>query len=197
MQMRFKMSENSLFAILLRSPWWVSLLVAIGVSLIARLAFPDNLTPYALISGFPFLVIAGVAFFKQMRNLSPAQTAAILGAAGALSWREFSVALEQGLVRDGYRVERIEKGGADFALAKGVQEGVLAAKRWKAASHGIEALRELQALREKREVREAVYVAGGELSEQARNFARDNAIRLLQGEDLARLLNGYVKPAAK
>lgn len=195
--MQLKMSQNSLFAILLRSPWWISLVVAVAIGLVARLAFPEHLAPYALISGAPFLVIAAIAGFKQMRAISPAQVAAILEAAGALSWRDFSAALEKGLQREGYVVTRLDKGGADFALAKEGREGVVSAKRWKAANHGIEALRELQAVREKREVREAVYVAGGELSEQARGYAADHAIRLLQGAELAQVLRGFVPAEGK
>jgi len=29
--MKFQMAKNSLFAILLRSPWWMSILVAAGI----------------------------------------------------------------------------------------------------------------------------------------------------------------------
>lgn len=195
--MQFKMSQNSLFAILLRSPWWISVAVAIAVAMLARLAFPAHLTAYALISGFPFLVIAAIAGYKQFHAMSPAQVSAVLGAAGALSWRDFSQALEEGLRRDGYTVTRLNIAGADFGLSKEGREGVLSAKRWKAASHGIEALRELQGAREKNKAGEAVYVAGGELSEQARSYAADHAIRLLQGADLAKLLRGIPPAKAK
>jgi restriction system protein len=41
--MRFKMSERSLFAVLLRSPWWVSFLAALAVVLVARVVLPDHL----------------------------------------------------------------------------------------------------------------------------------------------------------
>ena len=37
--MNFQMNPNSLFAILLRSPWWVSFVVALGVVLLALLAY--------------------------------------------------------------------------------------------------------------------------------------------------------------
>jgi len=195
--MQLKMSQNSLFAILLRSPWWISVVVAIAVSLIARLAFPEHLTPYALISGLPFFVIACMAFYKQMKSLSPAQAKAILDAAGALSSRDFAALLEAALQRDGYTVTRLNENGADFALARGGQEGVLAAKRWKANTHGVEALRDLQAAREKHKAGEAVYVAGGELSEQAREFARDHNIRLLQGLVLATLLRDLPQVSKK
>ena len=44
-----KLNENSLFAILLRSPWWMSLTIALGVFVIARLFVPPL---YAAMGGW-------------------------------------------------------------------------------------------------------------------------------------------------
>jgi restriction system protein len=41
--MKFKMSEKSLFAILLRSPWWVSFLIGALLVLLTRVFLPENL----------------------------------------------------------------------------------------------------------------------------------------------------------
>ena len=188
--MQLKMSKNSLFAILMRSPWWVSLVVAFIVALLARLLLPEHLTPFALISGLPFLVIAGMAGFKQARTLSPARVTSILEAAAALSWKDFADSLEMALRRDGYTVTRLNQGGADFALLKEGRGGVLAAKRWKAVNQGVEPLRELQGAREKQGIGEAIYVASGNLSDNARSYAADHNIRLMQGPELAQLLRG-------
>ena len=38
--MKWQMAENSLFAVLLRSPWWVSFLVAAGVFALMRYFLP-------------------------------------------------------------------------------------------------------------------------------------------------------------
>lgn len=185
--MKFKMSRDSLFAILLRSPWWISVAVALGVGLLARALLPDHLAPYGAISALPFVVIAIMAAWKQLRAVSPKKAAATLEAAGALSWRDFSARLEEALTRDGYTVTR-GAGAADFALTKEGRSGVLSARRWKAASHGIEGLRELQGAREKQEASEAIYVAGGALSDNAQRYASENGIRVLQGAELAQLL---------
>ena len=52
-------------------------------------------------------------------------------------------------------------------------------RRWKAASTGVEPLRELQAAGRAREAQELVYVAAGDITEQARGFAQANGIRLV------------------
>ena len=43
--MKFKMAENSLFAILLRSRWWVSFTVGAGWALLAAALVPQPLCP--------------------------------------------------------------------------------------------------------------------------------------------------------
>jgi restriction system protein len=56
--MKFAMNRNSLFAILLRSPWWASVLVAVAVVAAMRLVLPEV---YAFFAAAPFLVVAAVA----------------------------------------------------------------------------------------------------------------------------------------
>ena len=62
--MKLKMSPNSLFAVLLRSPWWISLLVAGALFALARLFIP---AAYAIFMPLPFLVIATMAGWRQFR----------------------------------------------------------------------------------------------------------------------------------
>ena len=53
----------------------------------------------------------------------------------------------------------------------------------------LEPLRELVASRDHREADEIVYVVTGPVTEQAARFGTENRIRLMQGEDLAKLLD--------
>ena len=65
---------------------------------------------------------------------------------------------------------------------------LVAARRWKAATHGVEPLRELHA-EAQRQGAQAVYVAlTGTVSETARSFAREHGVVLLEGDALAALL---------
>jgi restriction system protein len=178
------MHENSLFAILLRARWWVSLLVALGLFALLRLAVPEG---YALFAALPFLVIACIAGWRQLRAPSAARVAARLERLRALSWEEFSAALEAGLRREGYGAARLAGGEADFELTREGRLALLACRRWKAARTGVEPLRELHAAGAAREIGECLYVCAGELSAQARAFAAEKRIRLVEGAELARL----------
>lgn len=179
-----KMNENSLFAILLRSQWWVSALIAAAVVMAFRLIYPD----VAFFAALPFMVIAVVVAWKQLRTPGRAGIAAKLERLRAMPWGEFAGAVAKAYARQGYEVRRLEGAHADFELERNGRRTLVACKRWKATRTGIEPLRELEAARRAREADEAVYFAAGELSEQARAFAMERNMRLLEGLELVKLL---------
>lgn len=183
--MKLEMHRNSLFAVLLRSPWWVSLLVAAGLVAALRFVLPDV---YAFFGALPFMVIAGYAAWQQLRAPSSAKVAQSLEALRAKPWDEFAGALESAFRREGYTVSRIEAKEADFELARAGRVSLVSCKRWKVARTGIEPLRELHAARLRREAQECVYVAAGDITDNALAFSAQNNIRLLRGAELAKLL---------
>ena len=184
--MKLKIHENSLFALLLRAPWWVSVLVTAAVVAGSRLLLP---TVYAIAAALPFAVIAAYVGWKQLLAPSAGSVAKMLERVRGMSWEEFSGAIEEAFRREGYAVTRLAGTQADFELAKGGRTTLVACKRWKATRTGIEPLRELEAARRAREAQECSYVCAGELSDQAREFAARKAVRLVQGAELARLLS--------
>lgn len=181
------MSENSLFAYLLRSPWWISMAVALALVLLARFVLPEEYAFYALSFALPFVITAAMAAWKQRDVPSAARVEATLEAVSAMSWRDFSALVEQAYQRDGYTVTRCV-GAADFTLVKGNRTVLLCAKRWKAASHGLEPLRELDSQRRALEANEAIYIAAGTVTDNARRFAAEHRVRLMESAELTRLL---------
>ncbi len=179
-----KMHENSLFAVLLRSPWWVSLLAAAGIAGVMRIFLALE---YALFGGLPFAVIGCVAFWRQLKRPGPARIAATLERARALPADAFCAALGEGFRRQGYGVSRGE-GAADLVIThKGIVT-VVGCRRWKAARTGIEPLREFDAATLEHGAHKRMYVAVGEVSDNARTFAAQKGIALVQEEELAGLL---------
>src|SRR5437762_10666484 len=130
--MKLEMHSNSLFAVLLRSPWWVAGLVVAGTFAATRMFLP---TEFALFAASPFAVIAMYVAWKQLRAPSGRRVARTLERLRAMSWDEFSDAIEKGFRRDGYAVKRLaarKHAGADFELVQGSRSTLLACKRWKA-----------------------------------------------------------------
>lgn len=183
--MKFPMAENSLFAVLLRSPWWISAAIAAGIFAAVRLVVPEV---YAFFGTLPFVVIACCAGWQQLRAPSAARVDDSLAALRALSWHDFSSAVEDAFRRDGYSVSRCDGGAADLELTRTWRVSLVGCRRWKVARTGVEPLRELHAAMRAREAQECIYVAAGEISDNARAFALANGIRLVHGAELAKLL---------
>ena len=193
--MKLKMSENSLFAILLRKPWWISILIAAVVSLAASMLFPKAYAVYGMSAGFPFFIIGVVAAVRQWRAPGAALVAHTRETVSAMSWRDFADAIEAAYRRDGYEVKRVSN-GADFDIVKDGRKSLIAGKRWKAASTGVEPLRELLAAAESCGAHDRIYITIGQLSDNARSFASEHGIRVLREDGLADLLRGMVRAKA-
>jgi restriction system protein len=190
---KLKIAEKSLFAILLRSPWWISIALAAAIVLLARLALPAHLVLYMALGATPFVVTGVIAAWKQLRAPSAANISSTLEAVGIMSWRDFSAAVEDAYRRDGYAVTRLPGPEADFEIVKAGRAALVSCKRWKAASNGIEPLRNLHSVMEAREARESIFITTGGLSDSARRFAIEKNIPVIQGAELARLLRGMLR----
>jgi restriction system protein len=180
--MKFKMAPNSLFAILLRNPWWISFLLAAVISAICAALLPKELVVFGVLGTIPFLVTGLVALKRQWNAPSKAALEAEIARQAGLSWKDFSNELEAKWVRQGFAVERlnerVSKGAADFRLEKSGQTTLVAAKRYKAAAHGMEPLQALVALQKEQCADHAVYICLGDLSEQALAFAKNHGLRV-------------------
>jgi len=194
--MKFKMAPNSLFAVLLRSPWWISLVLAVVAALVVRLVLPEHLQIFAAFSAIPFLVIGGIAAWKQLRAPSAARVADTLGTLGAMSWNRFAATMEQAFRQAGHEVARLPGPAADFALTKAGRTTLVSCRRWKARRMGIEPLRDLHTAMVAQEATAGICVALGEPTEQASRFAAGHHIEFLQGASLAAFLRGIPLDAA-
>jgi restriction system protein len=161
----------------------VSLLVAVGVFAVGRLFLPEG---FALFTAFPFIVISAVSLWRQLREPNGARVDAAIGALRAMTWEEFARALEQGYRREGYAVKRVE-GAADFELERAGRLSLVAARRWKASSTGVEPLKQLVAAGKAREAVECIYVLAGETTQNALGFAKQTKVNWVRGADLVKL----------
>ncbi|MNR83737.1 Restriction endonuclease [compost metagenome] len=186
--MKFKMNKNSIFAMLLRSPWWISAAIAVVIALIAAAVVPRQYVVYGIFTGMPFMVISVIALRRQWGKPSQARAAEILQTIRAMSWRDFSVEIENALKRDGFEVTRIDLPEADFSITSEGRTALVSCKRWKAASTGVEILRDLQKAREAKAAHDCFYITSGDFTQNAMQFAVDNKMRLVHGEGLAKLL---------
>jgi len=189
--MKLRMAKNSLFAMLLRSPWWISAAIALALAAASFALLPLQFRVVGAISGLPFVVIAGLALRRQWHLPSEARVAEAHAAVAALAWPAFASLLEQSFRREGYAVGRGDRAGIDFALERKGRRLLVCARRWKSARTGLEGLRALQAAREADDDGpDALYIGLASLTDTARAFAAEHRIAVWHAAELAHTLRG-------
>jgi restriction system protein len=187
--MKFKMSEKSLFATLLRAPWWVSFLVMLAVALVAGALLPEAYKTAGMLGAFPFFVIGVMAAWRQRNAISASRIQELVEQARSMGWRDFSVLVEEALRQQGFVVTRLNDGPADFQIEKNGRITLVSAKRWKAATVGAEHLRELLAVRESRDAFSCTCMSLGVFSQAAIDLANSSPIQLLGSANIAQLMH--------
>lgn len=188
--MKLKMAKNSLFAVLLRSPWWISAAIAVVMSTAAMALLPSQYRIVGALSALPFYVIAALAARRQWRLPSAAQVEQTAQELSRLNWPAFADQLEAAFQRDGWTVQRGKAEPVDFTLERQGRRMLVHARRWKSARLGLEGLRALQAAREQAEAPDALCICLGPLSDTARPFAAQHRIAVWQAAELAQALRG-------
>ena len=56
--MNLKMKKNSIFALLLRTEWWVSGAIALVIGIVAWALMPRQYALYGIFTGMPFMVVS-------------------------------------------------------------------------------------------------------------------------------------------
>jgi restriction system protein len=192
--MKFKMSEKSLFAILLRSPWWYSFLIASILMLLARVFLPEGYRAVGMLSAFPFAIIGIMAAWRQRDKPSPERILQALSSLEKMSWKEFLPLMEQAFAQQGFIVTRLNSNSADLQLDKLGKTTLVSCKRWKAATLGVDVLRDLKALQVSQDATYAACISLSLPTGVALKFAKDNAVQLICQDDLAGFCLKVMKP---
>ena len=182
--MKWKMSDRSLFAVLLRAPWWVSFVLVAAISLASSALLPNEYKAVGALCSFPFAVVGALAAWRQRNQLSPTQADALQNALGAMHWREFSALLHQAFELQGYTVAPLAHGLADFSLTRQGQTTLVCAKRWKAAAWGMDNLQTLVNERQTQHATHLMCVSLQDIPQPLKKFAAQHQVTWLSGQSL-------------
>jgi restriction system protein len=177
-------AKQSLFQILLRQPWWVTLIVAFLVFSITRLIYP----PVAPFTTFPFLVLCGVIAFKQFRGAAPMDAHERLSRVRAMDWEEFSALVANAYRKRGYAVHPATSRDYDFRLTKDARVALLQCRRWKVNQVGVGPLRELLKAVEREDASHGICIAAGDFSAPARALTASEPLTLIGGVEIWSLI---------
>jgi restriction system protein len=106
----------------------------------------------------------------------------------SLSWRQFETYAAEMFREQGYFVVETLEGpdnGVDLVLRKDGEKTYVQCKHWKANSVGVEKVRELLGAMTAGGAQNGIFVASGNYTRAAEEFAREAGVRLIGGEELA------------
>jgi restriction system protein len=104
-----------------------------------------------------------------------------------MSWKQFLPIMAQAFVQQGFSVMPLNSSAADLQLEKSGKVTLVSCKRWKAATLGVEVLRDLKALQVSQDAAYAACVSLSLPTGVALKFAKANAVQLICQEELASL----------
>lgn len=139
-----------------------------------------------------FVVGAIVSMIRRRKREKLLQSQSGIESIRMLSWQEFELLVGQAYRLQGYRVEENGGGGADggidLTLYKDQQKLIVQCKRWKNYSIGVNLVRELFGVMTAVQANGCIFVTSGSYTSEARIFASEKPIELIDGLALVRLI---------
>ena len=190
---------------LLELPWWVSVTLAIFTymafahvlptvefqSLVFK-SFSRSLAPLADVFAGLFLIIAAMSFFRSLFQRLGREQRHKLNRVRALPWEQFEDLVGECFKRRGYRVVSSAQGGPDGGVDVTLEkDGALAfvqCKRWRKSKVGVKTLRELYGVVVAKGADEGFVVCSGSFTADAKVFARESGIQLVDGQALIKMV---------
>lgn len=197
--------RESLPDVLLVRPWWFSVVAAAtAYALLAFVApryFASNQyaagigivakNSAALVAGF-FLLLGLLSFLRALFIKRKFNNLASIEHVRQLPWRQFESIVGEAFRRRGYAVKENAvdgpDGGIDLVLQKDGAKFYVQCKQWKQTKVGVKPIRELYGVISAGDAAGGFFVASGEYSEDAREFARECAIELIDAPALAEMI---------
>jgi restriction system protein len=142
------------------------------------------------------LIGATVGYFKQRQSdrLIVAARANPKPAITSMSWREFERLVGEMFRLQGFKVSGFggqgPDGGVDLGLTKNGRRYLVQCKHWRTRQVGVTVVRELNGVMAAQGATGGFVVTGGEFTREAREFARDTKIELIDGPKLQDLIGG-------
>jgi restriction system protein len=202
--------NESLLNLLVNFPWWVSVLVSGIAFVLLRFVLPSiefqnilansfakSLSSVAPIIALVFLIPAPISALRSWQKRTRLDSLKGIDSIRALGWREFEALVGEAYRRQGYRVvENTTAGpdeGIDLVLKKDGGLALVQCKQWKSAKVGVNIVRELLGVMTAKHTTSGILITSGVFSQEAKNFAADKPIDLVDGTQLLHLIANVQK----
>jgi len=205
--------NESILNILVLLPWWVSVALS-GISyLILKYFIPSiefqqkgpaditymlfkglaNVAPtFAPIIALILLIPAMISFFNSFRKKKLLDKQQDLDTIRALSWKQLEELVAEAYRRKNYSV--VENygigpdGGVDLVLKKDGNLFLVQCKQWKNQRVDVRVVREMYDVMTAKQANAVIIITSGLFTQEAKNFAANKPIDLVEGNQLADLI---------
>ena len=191
-------------------PWWLGVVAAAGSWAAIVLFLPEAVAslpvvgrrlgavvarvawvPATLVAAI-LLIGAGLSWREALRKRRLVDSRGGIASIRSLSWREFEELVAEAFRREGYRVvENVKAGadsGVDIRLRKDGELFLVQCKSWNRNKVGVGVLREMYGVMIDAGAVGVIIVCSGHFTHDARAFARDKPVRLVNGRELVALV---------
>jgi len=197
--------SDGVLDILILLPWWVSVIVSAIAYVVLTFIIPSILTDNQFFQVFA-KALPQLAPYLAFILLIPAPLSAInawrkrrlldqqtgINSIRSISWKEFEELVAEAYRRKGFTVIENHKagadGGVDIRLKKDGQTHLVQCKQWKARKVGVSVVREMYGVMTAESASSVVVVTSGIFTQEAKNFADDKPIDLVDGAQLESLI---------
>ena len=199
------MRRDSIFNDVMKMPWPVGVGLAVVVFFVFhtyQLVVPQTQLSQAFFPAIKmfayffiaiFLFAAFLSFLTQKVRSKRFKTTKTMSELRSLSWRQFESYIGEMFREQGYFVMETDEGpdnGVDLVLKKDGEKTYVQCKHWKTNTVSVEKIRELLGAMTAGGAQNGVFVASGNYTNPAKEFARECGIELVGGDELASLFAG-------
>ncbi len=198
--------DESIFNLLMASPWWVSVIFSAVVYLLLGVVLPSlttdspvlqglqqGLTPLAPWVALFFLLPAPISILNAHRKRLLLNKQTGIESIRNLSWKSFEELVGEAYRRQGYQVLENTSGGADggvdLRLIKDGKTTLVQCKQWRSQSGGVKTVREMYGLMVAESANEVIIACTGSYTIEAQRFAENKPITLITGDQLQTLVS--------
>lgn len=186
-------------------PWGVSICLSIVVYIGMKFGGPamfagrgmlqgigDSISKMAGIAAIVFLIPAPFSFLNSLRKRKLLDRQDGIESIRALPWKKFEELLAEAYRRQGYSVRENSSlgsdGGVDLELEKGGSIYLVQCKQWRHENVPVHVIREAFGVMTAQHASGVHVVTSGMFTQEAKNFAADKPIDLIEGNVLAKMI---------
>ncbi|MBN1254661.1 MAG: restriction endonuclease [Deltaproteobacteria bacterium] len=197
--------SETILNLLAQAPWWVSVSLSLTVYVVLKFIVPainfknwvfkgfaDAAPQLALILAILLLIPAPISFFNSLRKRRLLDKQKDLNTIRSLPWKEFEELVVEAYRRKGYSV--VENygtgpdGGVDLVLEKDGNLFLVQCKQWRSHKVDVRVVRKMYGVMTAEQANGVVIITSGLFTQEAKNFASDKPIDLVEGNQLADLI---------